>query len=561
MMLFWAAFAVPALVGAQAAKPTDDCPILGPALPSDFDPSNATAIKDAISSFPSLIESLFESGAVNKSGTSFMIDVWSTQTNASIYQYSHSAETLDPYLTAGVLDDETQLRVGSVSKLFTAYALLNTAGLKVFDHYVTKYIPELAGNTDPGTIKWEEVTVGALAEQQGGTGGFPLSAISCYYTGTCSVQDFLSEMRDFKRPVIPVFQTAVYSDAGWGVLGLVLERLTNQSYAAALQSTLAQPLELVSSGATEPSAEGLNALALPRELTSWGMDNQISAPSGGVYSNTRDMRLMGLSILQSHFLSPAETREWMKPRSHTASLTSSVGAPWEIYRLSIPVSPASNRTRVSDLYTKTGGNVAYAAIFGLSPDHGIGFSILVGGETAVSERTPLRNLVGTEFVQAAEFAAFEHAQKNYAGFFADPNNESSNLTITVDEGKPGLGLPTFFVNGVDWRANVTQPALQASGDLFSIRLYPSGTEYSSSSAAGYGEGAQAVIKLFNAVAGSATPQPRSAVEGREGLFDDGCTQWENVGFFTASDFDLELVEGKLMSVLMRDSNVTMVRVE
>jgi CubicO group peptidase (beta-lactamase class C family) len=190
-MLFWAAFAVPALVAAQATKPTDDCPILGPALPSDFDPSNSTAIKDAISSFPSLIENLFELEAINRTGSSFMIDVWSTQTNASIYQYSYSAEMLDPYLTAGVLDDETIFRIGSVSKLFTAYALLSAAGMEVFDHYVTEYLPELAGNTDPDTVKWEEVTVGALAEQQGGTGGFPLSQIACFYTGTCDAKGML----------------------------------------------------------------------------------------------------------------------------------------------------------------------------------------------------------------------------------------------------------------------------------------------------------------------------------------------------------------------------------
>ena len=190
-MFFWAAFVVPALVAAQGTKPTDDCPLLGPALPSDFDPTNSTAIKDAISSFPSLIDNLFELEAVNKTGTSFMIDVWSTRTNATIYQYSYSAEILDPFLTAGVLDDETQFRIGSVSKLFTAYALLNAAGIEIFDHYVTEYVPELAGNTDPDTVKWEEVTVGALAEQQGGTGGFPIANIACFTMGTCDVKGML----------------------------------------------------------------------------------------------------------------------------------------------------------------------------------------------------------------------------------------------------------------------------------------------------------------------------------------------------------------------------------
>jgi hypothetical protein len=173
-----------ALAGSQSPiLPTDDCPILGPSFPSDFDPTNTTAIKEAIALFPSLIESLFEgeTPVLNKSASAFHIDVFSTNTNASIYSYSHSGDILTPALTAGVLDDGTQFRIGSVSKLFTVYAILNVAGLEIFDHPVTQYLPELAGNTGPSDkIIWEEVTVGGLASQQGGSGGF--SEFNCPHT-------------------------------------------------------------------------------------------------------------------------------------------------------------------------------------------------------------------------------------------------------------------------------------------------------------------------------------------------------------------------------------------
>lgn len=244
----------------------------------------------------------------------------------------------------------------------------------------------------------------------------------------------------------------------------------------------------------------------------------------------------------------------MKPQSHTASLTNSVGAPWEINRLTLPVSPTSNRTRVSDLYTKLGGQVSYSAVFALSPDHGIGYSILIAGPTSTTDRIHLRNLVGTAFVTAAEHAAFENAATNYAATFADPNNEASNLTLTVDSDSPGLGLPSFFVDNVDWRANITRPALQLSGDLFSFRLYPSGTEYPSSTSSG-------LMKTFNAVAGLKEPGPRAAIEGGVGLFDNGCVAWQDTGFYTTSEFELEVVGGQVESVRHIDANVTMTRVE
>lgn len=87
-------------------------------------------------------------------------------------------------------------------------------------------------------------------------------------------------MKDQERPVAPVFTTALYSDAGYAMLGRVLERLTNQSYEDALQTHLAKPLGLESTGSIEPKAEDRNALAIPGNATvsTWGKDNPITAP-------------------------------------------------------------------------------------------------------------------------------------------------------------------------------------------------------------------------------------------------------------------------------------------
>ena len=174
-MFWWTAIAAAhaSLVAAPIPIPTDDCPILGPAFPSDFNVASSTAIRDAKSAFPGLVENLFNSGVLNRSDVSFVIDVFSSETNASIYSYAHSGEDLKSSLTAGVLDDGTIFRIGSVSKLHTVYAILAVAGMEIFEHPVTKYLPELACDDVPSDrIVWNEVTVGALASQMGGTGGF-----------------------------------------------------------------------------------------------------------------------------------------------------------------------------------------------------------------------------------------------------------------------------------------------------------------------------------------------------------------------------------------------------
>jgi CubicO group peptidase (beta-lactamase class C family) len=59
------------------------------------------------------------------------------------------------------------------STVFT-YAIIVQSGIEVLDHPVTRYLPELAGHSREDSltkILWEDVTVGALAAHQGGTGG------------------------------------------------------------------------------------------------------------------------------------------------------------------------------------------------------------------------------------------------------------------------------------------------------------------------------------------------------------------------------------------------------
>lgn len=225
----------------------------------------------------------------------------------------------------------------------------------------------------------------------------------------------------------------------------------------------------------------------------------------------------------------------MKPRGSVSTLTQSVGAPWEIYHLMIPVSPGSNRTRLSDLYTKAGGNAGYSALFGLSPDHGLGFSILVAGPHALDERWPLRDAVGETFITAGEHAAMENAAKNLVGTFV--NEEADlNITLTVDADHPGLGMKGPLIPG-----NVT------------VRLYPTGAETFSCNNSG--------LLSFRAVTQRLPVGPRAEVEGGKGMFDNGCESWLSVGFSGSDDeYLLDVVDGRVKSLQAAESDKIMTRV-
>jgi hypothetical protein len=264
----------------------------------------------------------------------------------------------------------------------------------------------------------------------------------------------------------------------------------------------------------------------------------MSYSTGSIYANGKDLRTAGLAILNSEILSAATTSEWMKPRSGTGSLVELVGAPWEISRLEIPVTPGSNRTRISDLYTKAGGNGDYTCIFALSPDQGIGYSILVAGSTASSARWPLRDMVGETFVPAAEHAAAENARSNLAGTFVDEASPNTNLTLTVDKGRPGLGLKRFWVKGVNGVDNAH------------VRLYPTGLYSISRSLSSLYKSKGTMRVAHRMVVPETTPlEPRAAVEGGKGGLFDNSFAWMDLDFAGPSDeFIFNLVDGRLVSV-------------
>ncbi|KAF2754506.1 beta-lactamase/transpeptidase-like protein [Pseudovirgaria hyperparasitica] len=563
--------------------PTEECPILGPTFPSNFDITNASAFQDAVSSFPSLVEELFSSGVIDPNTSTFIADVFSTHSNGSIYTYIHRSPALDEALTAGTLDDRTVFRIGSVSKMMTVYSLLvQTGGLEVFNDPVTKWLPELVGNRGGALEKivWEDVTVGALASQMGGTGSFPFESFCLDAPDQqCTDAEYFASLRDHKRPVFAPFHTSLYSDNGFGILGRVLERMTGMKYNDAIQHVLGGQLNLGSFTSFAPGGDGLNAFKLPGNgtVSSWGMDPQTQAPyvfsplshmhyltsssSGGVYTSTADLRTIGLSILNSRLLSPADTREWMKPRAHTSTLVFSNGAPWEIYRLALPVTPNSSRTRISDLYTKLGGNNGYTTVFALSPDHGIGYSILIGGPSASTDRFPLRDLVGETFITAAEHAGVEHGAKSIAGTYVSQNSSGTNLTFTVDADRPGLGLQHLYFEGVESRASLIQIGLEDEipQENLTVRLYPMGLRSPGPSNSTFGPRTEYLA--FRAAPQITPINPRTSSEGGVGMFDNSCfVTWSSVDFNVPDEFVLEFLAGRVQRVYNPLAQIWMSRV-
>lgn len=188
----------------------------------------------------------------------------------------------------------------------------------------------------------------------------------------CSREEFLT---NFPRryPVFPPYAAVSYSNVAFAIVGAALETVTNQSYETLVTREIFEPLQMSRTSVVAPldNSWGIR----PFGPNAWDLDLGFDSPAGSVYSSTNDLTKLGRAILQSTLLRPSQTRRWLKPQAHTASLELNIGAPWEIVRL-------SDRTpdgRAVDLYLKGGGLGQYQTLLALIPDYDVVMTFMSAG--------------------------------------------------------------------------------------------------------------------------------------------------------------------------------------
>lgn len=203
----------------------------------------------------------------------------------------------------------------------------------------------------------------------------------------------------------------------------------------------------------------------------------------GYLSTASDLTLLGRSILRSTLLPRALTRRWLSPVTHTARPLLSIGRPWEIARQAVPVSsiPPSNITRVVDVYAKQGSIGQYQSLLALSPEHGVGYAMLIGGPAAAGTYAYLQGALDRVWLGAAEQAGREGVEEGFAGNYTVVGGEEdgegeSVVELRVVDDEPGLFVERLVNDGVDLLGVLGAAGLVAPGATLGAWLYPMGLE-------------------------------------------------------------------------------------
>ncbi|KAM6516769.1 hypothetical protein FALCPG4_014942 [Fusarium falciforme] len=447
--------------------------LLGPVVPPPLNLGSVGIMHPVLANLSDTLNTAFRDHngfSSSMSGEdSVSITVLSTDAgNTPLFDFHYSSSNLNK--SAGSTLNVTQdsvYRIGSISKLFTAYMLLVNYGWEHWDKPVTDFIPELLSNGDLASQDFPR--------EEAGLPKLPSKDVpDCAGNSTlppCNRKEYFEGFTE-RHPIFATHSTPVYSNAAYRILGYVLERLSGKSYQDPLQSSVVKPLRLSGTGTERPTAH--NVPVIPSGDSAWFQDTGDEAPTAGLYSSSLDLARFGQAVLQNRQLSPAITRRWMKPTSHTASLNLSVGSPWEIHRT------RSNITngRVIDLYTKSGSLGRYKSFLVLIPDFQITFSILTAGITSSPAIKVATELVTSSLLPALEKISGIQACENLCGTYASTTKqENSSISISADE--KGLLVKSWVSRGVDIQ-QVAQ-GMVGDGEQQAIRLQVTNLHTSTSS--------------------------------------------------------------------------------
>ncbi|KAJ4193819.1 hypothetical protein NW759_016559 [Fusarium solani] len=409
-----------------------DCPLAGPAFPAPSNLTNSPSLLDAALMFETQLGN--QTGGLLPNDTAWAVAVFSAKSGI-LYERYHT-----PPIDIGVknVDQNSIFRLASVSKVFTVYTILSAIGDSRFNDPITKYIPELANRItytrdiydDIDNVNWEDITLNELASQTAG----------------------------------------IARDA-FNLLAYALEAITGKDLETTMTESVFKKLGMAHSSYKDAPPIG-GVIPGDPQTAGWARDLGVDNPGGSLYMSTGDLVRAGQSILRSTLIKPAETRRWLQPKMLTGYPGAAVGAPWEITYLQ------SANNRLISYFSKDGDIDAYHSSIVLSPEHEVGFTILVAGtadSNASLTRTFLKVGLVDIFMPAIEDRAKVEASLTFDGTYVD---NLTNSTVVISAGfndHPGLTVRSLVSRGVP----LVGPGTYTGGIMASqfgvgnsTRLYP-----------------------------------------------------------------------------------------
>jgi len=200
------------------------------------------------------------------------------------------------------ISPETKFRIGSITKQFTAAAILKLQedGLISVEDKLSKYIPDFP--------RGEEVTIDRLLTHTSGIHSFTsqpnfLDRVRL----EISAQEMVDSIKSYKYDFDPG-EKYLYNNSGYFLLGYLIEQITKKTFAEYLQETFFDPIGMKNSGIHDwhtilvHEATGYSVIGGKlQKAMDWNMSQ--AGGAGAIYSTVGDLYLWNEAVFGGKVLS------------------------------------------------------------------------------------------------------------------------------------------------------------------------------------------------------------------------------------------------------------------
>ena len=209
------------------------------------------------------------------------------------------------------IDENTLFDMGSITKTFTATAILKLEelGKLTTEDLITKYFEGVPKEK-------QEITLHHLLTHSSG-----LQGVIGHDYDAATTEDFLQKMWQSKL-VFPIGEGYEYSNVGYSLLGMIIEKVSNEEYDSFLQKNIFQPAGMENTGYTTKGTEMQKvAHGINQKGEDWGNPKAKNwngkspfwhlKANGGLLTTSHDMGKWCEAILENKILQPATWKKQM----------------------------------------------------------------------------------------------------------------------------------------------------------------------------------------------------------------------------------------------------------
>jgi CubicO group peptidase (beta-lactamase class C family) len=328
------------------------------------------------------------------------------------------------------VSENTPFLIGSITKTFTALAIMQLYenGKIDIDAPLKKYLPEFQLKQINGNEQL--VTIRQLMTHHGGIPDF----LSNKHPKKQLNMDLILDYINHDYATFPPNTIYSYTNSGIGLLGILIERVTKQTFPDYIKTHILEPLHMNSSGIFSFSDMPLSvSLGYNSDLSEEKEFPGIITPSGGIYSSSADMAnyiklWLKSGISNTKLIGNAAIDEMIKTQNDQVvlDLGLQIGLVWNILY-----------NQAGRCIEHDGGTLWHRSEMCIAPEAGLGIVILTNslkGNTMASlcKYEMLEELVKIKGCDKTGFSIEPRYKSNHRFSLAE-HPEIKPVTISYDE--------------------------------------------------------------------------------------------------------------------------------